>query len=128
MSDKDFYEMQKVALNGCDFDWFPRAFWDEVIRREGGIDPVKYGVGMCQAKGTPNSTINGKKTYRRIFIRLRSPYETLTTTPIRDGEDFAKRVSIIEGWFNSVCRIPNLVLEFSAYGITDEEAELMQHS
>ena len=64
--------------------------------------------------------------YKRIFVRLRTPYETLTITPIKDGADFARRCSIIEGWYNGVTREGNIVLEFTAYQVSDEEADEME--
>ena len=78
----------------------------------------------------PSAYIDGKEKYRRIFIRLRTPYETLTCTltcsPIEDGADFARRASIIENWFNSIVRKGNFVLTFDAVQVTDEEADRMQ--
>lgn len=74
----------------------------------------------------PSAYIDGKEKYRRIFIRLRTPYETLTCSPIEDGADFARRASIIENWFNSIVRKGNFVLTFDAVQVTDEEADRMQ--
>lgn len=74
----------------------------------------------------PSAYIDGKEKYRRIFIRLRTPYETLTCSPIEDGADFARRASIIENWFNSIVRKGNFVLTFDAMQVTDEEADRMQ--
>lgn len=73
----------------------------------------------------PSAYIDGKEKYRRIFIRLRTPYETLTCSPIEDGADFARRASIIENWFNSIVRKGNFVLTFDAVQITDEDANTM---
>ena len=103
-----------------------REKWNEVLSREEKIDPVKYGIGMPGLDGSPDAKVNGRRTYRRIFIRLRTPQETLTCSPIRDGADFAQRVSIIENWFNSVVRKGNFILTFEALQITDEEADLME--
>lgn len=90
------------------------------------IDPVRHGIGMTGDKGTPNALIDGKKKYCRLFVRLRTPQETLTCSPIKDGADFAQRVSIIENWFNSVVRgSRNIVLDFCAYEVSNEEAESM---
>lgn len=99
--------------------------WNEVLSREGKIDPSKYGIGVPGLGGTSRLKINGKEPYKRIFVRLRTPQETLTCSPIQDGADFAQRVSIIENWFNSVVRKGNFVLTFEALQITDEEADLM---
>lgn len=99
--------------------------WNEVLSREGKIDPSKYGIGVPGLGGTPRLKINGKEPYKRIFVSLRTPQETLTCSPIQDGADFAQRVSIIENWFNSVVRKGNFVLTFEALQITDEEADLM---
>ena len=99
--------------------------WNEVLSREGKIGPSKYGIGVSGLDGTPKLKINGREPYKRIFVRLRTPQETLTCSPIQDGADFAQRVSIIENWFNSVVRKGNFVLTFEALQITDEEADLM---
>lgn len=74
----------------------------------------------------PSAYIDGKEKYRRIFIRLRTPYETLTCSPIEDGADFARRASIIENWFNSIVRKGNFVLTFDAVQVTEEEADRIQ--
>lgn len=97
--------------------------FENIVAKEGKIDPVKYGIGMPGLDGSPKSTINGRETYRRIFIRLRTPAETLTCSPIRDGNDFAQRASIIENWFNSIVRKGNYILTFEALQVTDEEAD-----
>lgn len=62
------------------------------------IDPAEAGISMAGLDG-PSAYINGKEKYRRIFIRLRTPQETLTCSPIEGGKDFAQRASIIENWF-----------------------------
>lgn len=92
------------------------------------INPEIEGIGrtgetMRNGKSSPHAKVNGKKLYTRIFIKLRTPQETLTCSPIKDGYDFAQRVSIIENWFNSVVRKGNYLLEFSALQVTDKEAE-----
>lgn len=89
------------------------------------IDPAEAGISMAGLDG-PSAYIAGKEKYRRIFIRLRTPYETLTCSPIEDGADFARRASIIENWFNSIVRKGNFVLTFDAVQVTDEEADRMQ--
>lgn len=94
------------------------------------IDPEKEGIGitggtMRNGKASPSAMLNGKELYKRIFIRLRTPLETLTCSPIEDGKDFAKRASIIENWFNSVIRKGNYVLTFYAEQVTDEVADNM---
>lgn len=100
--------------------------WEEVLLREGEIDPEKYGISVTGLGGTPKSTVDGRETYKRIFIRLRTPQETLTCSPIRDGADFASRASIIENWFNSVVRKGNFILTFEALQVTDEQADEME--
>lgn len=92
--------------------------------QEKKIDPAEAGISMAGLDG-PSAYIDGKEKYRRIFIRLRTPYETLTCSPIEDGADFARRASIIENWFNSIVRKGNFVLTFDAVQITDEEANTM---
>lgn len=89
------------------------------------IDPAEAGISMAGLDG-PSAYIGGQEKYRRIFIRLRTPYETLTCSPIADGADFARRASIIENWFNSIVRKGNFVLTFDAVQVTDEEADRMQ--
>lgn len=90
------------------------------------IDPASAGIGMTGIGNAPSAFIKGKEKYRRIFIRLRSPAETLTCSPIEDGADFARRVAIIEGWFDSVVRKGNYLLTFEARLVSDEEAEAME--
>lgn len=87
------------------------------------IDPVAERLGGSEYKSSPIPKINGENKYRRIFIQLRTPYETLTCRPIEDASDFANRVSIIENWFNSIVRGGNYVLTFEALQITDEQAD-----
>lgn len=87
------------------------------------IDPEKEGIGMAGAGNYPSALVKGKKKYSRIFIRLKTPAETLLCTPIQDGADFARRVSIIENWFNSVIRKPNMVLTFEAMEISEQQAQ-----
>ncbi len=89
------------------------------------IDPAEAGISMAGLDG-PSAYIGGQEKYRRIFIRLRTPYETLTCSPIADGADFARRASIIENWFNSIVRKGNFILTFDAVQVTDEEADRMQ--
>lgn len=93
-----------------------------MLSREGKIDPVKYGIGMLGEKGSPKALIDGREPYRRIFIRLRTPQETLACSPIRDGADFASRASIIENWL----RKGNFILTFEALQVTDEQADEME--
>ena len=95
------------------------------------IDPVQEGIGitgdtMRNGKASPHAMLNGRELYRRIFIRLRTPQETLTCSPIQDGEDFARRASIIENWFNSVVRKGNYLLTFEACQLTDEQANELE--
>ena len=90
------------------------------------IDPVKEGIGLSGCGSVPSAFVNGREKYARIFIRLRTPSETLTCRPIQGGADFAQRVSIIENWFNSVLRKPNMVLTFEARELTEQEAIEME--
>lgn len=95
------------------------------------IDPVQECIGMTglampDGRRSPDPKIDGKSLYRRIFIRLRTPQETLTCSPIQDGKDFARRASIIENWFNSVVRKGNYLLTFQAVQLTDEEADKIE--
>lgn len=90
------------------------------------IDPVKEGIGATGCGSAPSAFVNDREKYGRIFIRLRTPAETLTCRPIQDGTDFAQRVSIIENWFNSVLRKPNMVLTFEARELTEQEAAEME--
>lgn len=90
------------------------------------IDPAAEGIGYTEDKSSPTATIDGQRLYRRIFIRLRTPQETLMCRPIDDGADFAQRASIIENWFNSVVRKGNFILTFEALQITDEEADNLE--
>ena len=90
------------------------------------IDPVKEGIGASGCGSVPSAFVNGREKYARIFIRLRTPAETLTCRPIQNGADFAQRVSIIKNWFNSVLRKPNMMLTFEAMELTDQEAIEME--
>mgnify|MGYP001787292072 CR=1 FL=1 len=95
------------------------------------IDPLKEGIGitgdtMKSGGYAPDAECGGRKLYRRIFIRLRTPAETLTCSPIEDGEDFARRASIIEQWFNTHIRGGgNFLLTFEAVQVSDDEADEM---
>ncbi len=89
------------------------------------IDPAAEGLGYTGDKASPNPLVKGRERFRRIFIRLRTPQETLTCRPISDSADFAQRVSIIENWFESVVRKGNYILTFEALQVSDEEAEKM---
>lgn len=93
--------------------------------QEKKINPAEAGISMAGLDG-PSAYIDGKEKYRRIFIRLRTPYETLTCSPIEDGADFARRASIIENWFNSIVRKGNFVLTFDAMQVTEEEADRIE--
>ena len=90
------------------------------------IDPARAGIGMTGLNGAPSAFINGKEKYRRFFIRLRTPAEMLTCSPITNGADFASRVAIIEGWFDSMVRKGNYLLTFEARQVTDEEADAIE--
>lgn len=92
------------------------------------IDAVKEGIGAAGCCGAPSGVVNGRKVYSRIFIRLRTPTETLMCRPIEDGADFARRASIIENWYNAVVRKPNMILTFEALEITEKEAREMESS
>lgn len=96
------------------------------LKKGDRIDPAAEGIGATGDKGAPGAVVNGKCLYHRIFIRLRTPQETLTCTPIKDGVDFAQRASIIENWFNSVVRKGNFILTFEALQISDEEADKLK--
>lgn len=91
-----------------------REDYNKIIDKEGNMGPIKYGIGMPGIKGSLKAMINEREPYRRIFISLRTPQETLTCSPIRDRADFAQRTSIIESWFNSVVRKGNFALTFEA--------------
>ena len=99
---------------------------EETKMKAGKIDPLAEGIGMTGHNGAPSAFVNGNEKYRRIFIRLKSPQETLTCTPITDGSDFARRAAIIEGWFDSIVRKGNYLLTFEARQLTDEEAQSME--
>lgn len=90
------------------------------------IDPAAEGIGASRDKSSPDPVVSGRRLYNRIFIRLRTPAETLTCRPIADGKDFAQRTAIIEGWFDSVVRKGNYVLTFEVLPITDDEADSLE--
>lgn len=98
----------------------------DAVGRGEKIDPERCGIGMTGHDGAPSAYVNGREKYRRIFIRLRTPQETLTCSPIADGADFARRAAIIEGWFDSIVRKGNYLLTFEAQQLTDEEADVME--
>lgn len=87
------------------------------------IDPRAEGIGYTGDKGSPSALLNGKEKYRRLFIRLRTPTETLTFRPIRDGEDFAMRLRIVAQWYDRHVKDRNVELLFEARPIGDGEAE-----
>lgn len=89
------------------------------------IDPVAEGIGVTGEKRSPKAEVNGQEKYRRIFIRLRTPEETLTCRPIEDGEDFARRAAIIEQWYNAHVPGRNVLLQFEAREVSDEELKSM---
>lgn len=91
------------------------------------IDPEKEGIGCAGCGSNPSALVDGAEKYARVFIRLKTPAETLLCNPIKDGADFAQRVSIIENWFNSVMRKPNMILTFEARELTESEAMEMEH-
>lgn len=92
------------------------------------IDIEAEGIGYTNEYASPNALVKGKPKYKRIFVRLKTPEETLTCRAITDGKDFAQRVAIIESWFDSVVRKGNYVLTFEAVQVTDEEAvEIEKH-
>ena len=90
------------------------------------IDPVAEGIGATGDKSAPSALVAGRERYARIFIRLKTPHETLTCSPILNGDDFARRASIIENWFNSIVRKGNYILVFEAIQITDGETDSLQ--
>lgn len=87
------------------------------------IDVEAEGIGCTNEYASPDAFVKGKLKYKRIFVRLKTPEETLTCKPITDGKDFAQRVAIIESWFDSVVRKGNYVLSFEAMQITDDMAD-----
>lgn len=93
------------------------------LKKGDKIDIEAEGIGYTNEYGSPNASVNGKQKYKRIFVRLKTPEETLTCRPITDGKDFADRVAIIEAWFDSVVRKGNYVLSFEAMQITDDIAD-----
>lgn len=100
--------------------------WREAVKHGEKIDPERCGIGMSGHNGAPSTFVNGQEKYRRIFIRLRTPQQTLTCSPIADGADFARRAAIIEGWFDSIVRKGNYLLTFEARQVTDEEADAIE--
>lgn len=90
------------------------------------IDAEAEGIGCTNQYASPNATVNGKRRYARIFVRLKTPEETLTCNPILDGKDFATRAAIIESWFDSVVRKGNYMQTFEAIQITDEQADAIE--
>ena len=92
------------------------------------IDIKAEGIGCTGEKGSPDAVVDGRTVYKRIFIRLRRPDEVLTFRPITDGEDFARRVAVIEQWYNNVEKeYDDWLLTFEAVPMTPEIlAELEQ--
>lgn len=85
------------------------------------INPVAEWIGCAGSGSAPSAVVNGRKKYDRIFIRLRTPEEILTFSPIKDGADFARRAAALEKWFNTFVRDRDVVLSFEV--LTPEEAE-----
>lgn len=86
------------------------------------IDVEAEEIGYTGEKSSPSAQVNGREVYKRIFIRLRTPEETLTYRPIKDGADFAKRAAVIEKWYDGHCKDKNIMLFFEAIEISDEDA------
>lgn len=86
------------------------------------IDVGAEGISYTGDKKSPHATVNGREVYKRIFIRLRTPEETLTFSPIENGADFARRAAIIEQWYNRFASDKNVMLLFEALPISDEDA------
>lgn len=90
------------------------------------IDPEAEGISAAGCGGAPSVVVNGKEKYSRLFVRLKTPAETLTCRPIRDEADFAQRVAIIENWFRVRCRNRNVMLSFEALEMTNEDADSLE--
>lgn len=90
------------------------------------IDVEAEGISAAGVGNAPSAVVNGKEKYSRVFVRFKTPAETLTCRPIRDEADFARRVAIIENWFRVRYRKQNFMLTFEALELTDEDANLLE--
>lgn len=89
------------------------------------IDVIAEGLSYTGDKASPNARIGGRDLYKRIFIRLRTPEEVLTHTPIKDGSDFARRAAVLEQWFGSHVAGKNVMLLFEAIELSEEDAQAL---
>lgn len=85
------------------------------------INPVAEGISCAGSGSAPSAIVGGREKYARIFIRLRTPEEILTFSPIKDGADFARRAAALEKWFERHIKGRDVVLSFEV--LTPEEAE-----
>lgn len=82
--------------------------------------------GMLGAYGkkatiTNHNTGEIYRPYARILIKRRTPEEILSCKQLRDEEDFMQRVVLIGEWYRDFVKDKNVVLEFRALEIDDEE-------
>ncbi len=72
-------------------------------------------------------TINDKVSYARIPIRRKRPEDILYDRPIEDTEDLEQRIKAIVDWYKDMeSSKTNIMLEFAATYLTDEELEAME--
>ena len=79
---------------------------------------------MSKNRNSRHALINGKAKYARLFIRFRTPEETLTYKPIEDGEDFAQRLSVIADWYDNFVKDKNVLLKFEVMECNEEGDEM----
>lgn len=91
------------------------------------IDAIAEGLGYTGDKASPSAKVNGREVFKRIFIRLRTPEEVLTFRPIENSADFAKRVAIIEQWYNNHVTGRNVMLLFEALEVSEEDARTIMN-
>lgn len=75
-------------------------------------------------KTTRHALVNGKAKYARLFIRFRTPEETLSFKPVKDGEDFAQRLGIIADWYDAHVKDKNVLLKFEVMQCNNDGDEI----
>lgn len=63
------------------------------------IDVEAEGLGYSGDKASPSAIINGRKVYKRIFIRRKTPDEILAGLDIRDEERLHNQIYALCKWF-----------------------------
>lgn len=63
------------------------------------IDAVAEGLGYSGDKASPHTIINGKETYKRIFVRRKRPEEILSELDMRNEKRLHNQIHALCKWF-----------------------------